>query len=69
MLTLHSKSEDCAKHVRVPAGQSLSEKMIGVEKCHLIFMQAMVSICCQAQLFSLVVSIWLVVCGTGPKLC
>ena len=48
VLALYSKYEHCAKHVRLQArlqaGQPLSEAVIGVEKCHPMFLQAMVSI-------------------------
>ena len=37
VLASYSKSEDCAKRVRVRAGPPLSEAAIGVEKSHLIF--------------------------------
>ena len=47
VLALFSKSENCANHVRVRTGQPLSEAVIDVEKCHLIFLQAMVNICSQ----------------------
>ena len=50
-------------------GPSLSEAVTGVKKSHLIKMKAMVNNCSQAKLFSLMVSVWLVVCGTCPKLC
>ena len=36
MLALYSKSEDCAKHVRLRATPPLSEAAIGDEKSHLI---------------------------------
>ena len=39
-LALYSTSEDCAKHVCVWAGPPLSEAVIGIEKSHLIFLQA-----------------------------
>ena len=45
--SLYSKSEDCAKLVRVQARPPLSEAVIGEEKSHLIFLQALVSICSQ----------------------
>ena len=68
MLALYS--EDCAKHdfVHVRAGPRLTEAVIGDEKS-LMFLQALVSICSQVLLFSLMVSVWLLVCGTCPKLC
>ena len=49
VLALYSKSEDCARHVGVRAGPSLSEAVIGVEKSHLIFLQAMVSLVCNCS--------------------
>ena len=46
VLALYSKSEDCAKHIRVRAGPPLSEAVTGVEKSYLIFLQAIVSMVC-----------------------
>ena len=69
VLALYSKSEECAKHVPVRVRPPIFEAMIGDEKSHLIFLQALVSICSQVQLLSLVVSVWLLVCSTCPKLC
>ena len=45
VLALYSKSEDCAKHVRIRARPPLSEAVIGDEKSHLIFLQALISMC------------------------
>ena len=70
VLALYSKYfKTVPKHVCVRIGLPLSEAVIGVEKSHLIFLQAMVSTCNLVQLFSLVVSVWLVVCSACPKLC
>ena len=47
MLALYSKSKDCAKHVRVQVRPPLSVAVMGDEKIHLNFLQALVSICSQ----------------------
>ena len=56
VLALYSKSKDCATYVRVRARPLLSEAVIGVEKSHLIFLQAVVSmvfVCSCSVLFAL----------------
>ena len=47
VLALYFESEDCTKQVRVLAGPPISKAVIGVEKSHFIFLQAMVCTCIQ----------------------